>query len=211
MNIYLYGYGGHAKVILDILHQQGRKVTALVDDNPSLKASLIHGVPVYLAAEITNFTSTENSQWIVAIGNNQIRKKIALKLSKKGYRFTTAIHPSARIGLGVTIEPGTVVMANVVINPDTHIGSHVIVNTGAIIDHDCHIGNYSHISPGCNLCGLVSVGMGVFLGVGSSVSPLMEIGDGATCSAGSVVTKSLRADCFAQGCPAQIVEDSCCR
>lgn len=211
MNIYLYGCGGHAKVILDILHQQGKKVTALVDDNPPPKVSLIHGVPVYLATEILNSVSTENSQWIVAIGNNKVRQQIALKLSKKGYTFATAIHPSARIGLGVKIAPGTVVMANSVVNPDTHIGSHAIVNTGAIIDHDCRIGSYSHISPGCTLCGLVSIGMGVFLGTASSVSPLMEIGDGASCAAGSVVTKSLPADCFAQGSPAQIVEDSCCR
>ncbi len=66
-------------------------------------------------------------------------------------------------------------MANAVVNPDTHIDSHIIVNTGAIIDHNCRIGSYSNISPSCNLCGLVNIGMGVFLGAASSVSSLMKI------------------------------------
>ena len=144
MDIYLYGCGGHGKVILDILHQQGRTVTAIVDDNPPPGISQIHGVPVYLGKQILAKIEPNSSQWIVAIGNNCIRQQIAAKLETQGYTFTTAIHPSAQIALGVDIAPGTVVMANAVVNIDTKIGHHVIVNTGATIDHDCQISDYCH-------------------------------------------------------------------
>jgi sugar O-acyltransferase (sialic acid O-acetyltransferase NeuD family) len=206
LDIYLYGCGGHAKVILDILDQQGRTVTALIDDNPLSKGTQMHGVPVQLSAEILAKIPCDRSEWIVAIGNNRIRQRIAEKLQNQEHSFTTAIHPSAQIALGVEISPGTVVMANAVINTDTQIGHHVIVNTGATIDHDCIIGDYCHIAPGCSLCGQVKIGAGVFLGVGTSICPSIEIGEWTTCGAGSVVIHSLPSHCLAYGCPAKIIQ-----
>jgi len=206
LDIYLYGCGGHAKVILDILHQQGRVVTALIDDNPPPGITQIHGIPVQLASEKLPTINCDRSQWIVAIGNNRIRQLIANKLTHYGHSFTTAIHPSAQIALGVEIAPGTVVMANAVINTDTRIGHHVIVNTGTTIDHDCIIGDYCHIAPGCSLCGQVKLGKGVFLGVGTSICPAVEIENQTTCGAGSVVVRSLPSHCLVYGCPAKIVQ-----
>ncbi len=196
MDIYLYGSGGHAKVILDIFYQQGKSVKALLDDNPPSKinkihVNKIHGVPIYQASKILPTINPKNSRWIVAIGNNRIREQIALKLENQGYSFTSAIHPSARIALGTEISPGTVVMANTVINTDTKIGSHVIVNTGALIDHDCNIKDYSHISPGCTLCGHVSIGKSTLLGAGSTVSPCIEIGEQTNCPPGSIIIEPL--------------------
>lgn len=206
MGIYIYGCGGHAKVILDILHQQGKMVTAFVDDYPPPEITQIYSVPVYPALEAQYPIRPDCSQWIVATGNNSIRQRIADKLKSQGHSFTTAIHPSAQIAIGVRIAPGTVVMANCAINNDTKIGHHVIVNTGATIDHDCTIGDHCHIAPGCSLCGQVSLGAGVFLGVGTCVSPFVEIGAQTTCGAGSVVIRSLPSNCLAYGCPAKIIQ-----
>ncbi|NJL61125.1 MAG: acetyltransferase [Methylacidiphilales bacterium] len=207
MDIYLYGCGGHAKVILDILCKQGRKVAAFVDDNPPIGFTHIHGIPVKKnVPETLAEIECDRSQWIVAIGNNPIRRRIVEKLDNCGYSFTTAIHPSAQIACGIEIGSGTVIMANSVINTDSIIGNHVIVNTGATIDHDCIIGNYSHIAPGCRLCGKIKLGEGVFLGVGTKVIPNINIEEYATCGAGSVVVKSLPSLCLAYGCPAKVVQ-----
>ncbi len=207
MEIYLYGSGGHAKVILDILSKHQRSVTAFVDDNPHPGIEQIHGIPIYRASELLPTVSL-HSQWIVCIGNNRIRQNIAEKLNNQGFSFTTAIHPSAKIALGVNIGPGTVIMANAVINTDTKIGHHAIINTGAIIDHDCIIGDYCHIAPGCSLCGQVQLHKSVFLGVGSSICPAVQIGEHTTCGAGSVVVKSLPSHCLAYGCPAKIIQNN---
>lgn len=203
--IYLYGGGGHSKVILDILYQQSRPVQAIVDDQPNPDRPKIHGVPVRQAALALPAIAPNQGEWIVAIGNNRIRRSIAMKLSQQGYRFTTAVHPAARIALGVTIGPGSVVMANAVINPDTRVGEHSIINTGATIDHDCVLGDYCHVAPGCSVCGQAQIGSGVLLGVGSCVCPGVEIGAETTCGAGSVVIRSLPPNCLAYGCPARVV------
>lgn len=203
----MYGCGGHGKVIIDILYRQGRTVAAVVDDNPPSGITKIHGIPIYSTAEKLAEIKCDRSEWIVAIGNNRIRQTITQKLQNQGYSFTTAIHPSAQIALGVEIAPGTVVMANAVINTDSKIGQHVIVNTAATIDHDCIVGDYCHIAPGCSIGGGVKVGNGSFLGIGSSVCQYLEIGDRTTCGAGSVVIRSLPSHCLAYGCPAKVVKN----
>ncbi|MEM9116400.1 MAG: acetyltransferase [Cyanobacteria bacterium P01_F01_bin.56] len=190
--------------MLDILQSQGREVTAFVDDHSAELGGSIHGVPVYPAANVLN-NWPMSSEWVVAIGDNAVRQRLAKKLATRGCRFTMAVHPSAQIGLGVKIAPGTVIMANAVINADTQIGHHVIINTGAIIDHDCCVGDYCHVAPGCSVCGNVTLGSCVMLGVGSCICPGITIGDETCCGAGSVIVKSLPARCVAYGCPAKIV------
>jgi acetyltransferase EpsM len=206
LNIYLYGCGGHAKVILDILRCQGKSVKAFVDDHPP-EFDHIHGIPILHSQLALSQITTDSSSWIVAIGNNRIRKSIVEILESQGYSFSTAIHPSAQIAMGVQIGAGTVIMANSVINTDSILGNHIIVNTGSTIDHDCNINHYSHIAPGCNLCGNVKLGVGVLLGVGTHVCPSTEIGDYTVCGAGSVVIDSLPSWCVAYGCPAKIARN----
>lgn len=209
MQLYLYGGGGHAKVILDILHRQNRPVAGIADDLIAAHVTQIHGVPVASTTDVlTTLDQANNAEtvaWIIAIGNNQTRQAIAETLAAKGYQFTTAIHPTAQVALGVTIAPGTVIMANAVINTDTQVGQHAIINTGATIDHDCVIGDYVHIAPGCSLCGQVTVNTGAMLGVGTKVKPLIQIGAGTTCGAGSVVVQSLPPQVIAYGCPAKVM------
>jgi acetyltransferase EpsM len=187
--IYLYGCGGHGKVILDILHYQGQVVAAFVDDNPLPGITQLHGVPVYPTNTILPTLNPEQIQWIVSIGNNTIRQKIAEFLSFQRHSFATAIHPSAQIGTNVIIAPGTVIMANTAINIDTQIGHHVIINTGSTIDHDCIIDDYCHIAPGCTLGGQVKVGKASLLGTGTKISSGVEIPDSTTYNPGLISSR----------------------
>lgn len=169
---YIYGVGGHGRVILDILQRHHRSIAAFIDDRPPTGIPLLHDIPILTSPTL----DPGQCQWIIAIGHNPTRQAIATRLSQQGHHFTTAIHPSAQIGSRVTIGPGTVIMANTAINCDTHIGAHVIINTGSTIDHDCTIGDYTHISPGCTLSGYVRVGPGLTLPVGTKVGVGVEVG-----------------------------------
>ncbi|MEC4813524.1 MAG: acetyltransferase [Scytonema sp. PMC 1069.18] len=173
--IYLYGCGGHGKVILDILSRQGHTVAAFVADTPPTDITQLHDIPIYPTATILPTLNPEQIQWIVSIGNNTIRQKIAESLTQQGHSFATAIHPSAQIGTNVMIAPGTVIMANTAINIDTQIGHHVIINTGSTIDHDCIIEDYCHVAPGCTLAGHVQVGKASLLTTGTKVNSGVKI------------------------------------
>ena len=60
-------------------------------------------------------------------------------------------------------------MGGVVINADTAIGKHCIINTNASVDHDCVVEDFVHISPNSGLAGGVEVGEGSQIGIGASV------------------------------------------
>ena len=60
-------------------------------------------------------------------------------------------------------------MANSVLNNNVTIGSHVIINTGSIIEHDNVFGKFSSTGPGVTTGGNVEVGELTHLGIGSTV------------------------------------------
>lgn len=180
LDMYLYGASGHAKVVMDILVASGEPVCGLVDDNPEVND--LNGHQVYRQFE--GF-----SPFIVSIGSNAIRKKIVEKLGN--VPFGKAIHPSAIISPSVSIEEGTVVMQGAVVQADTRIGRHGIINTGASVDHECVIDDFVHISPHCTLCGNVRVGEGSWIGAGTTIIPGVRIGRWCVIGAGSVVTEDV--------------------
>lgn len=196
-NIHLYGAGGHAKVIIDIIQSLNNKVGLIYDDNPSISECL--ETSVVDTKEINN-----NVPLIISIGNNAIRKNIVEKLGNITY--ANAIAPSATFSNYTKIGTGNVVMQKAVVQASVIIGNHIIINTGATVDHDCIIEDFVHIAPGVNLCGNVHIGEGTLVGVGSVVIPGIKIGKWVTINAGSVITKDIPDNAIVAGNPCRIIK-----
>ena len=196
----IIGASGHGKVIADIALKNGYEIVGFLDDNDSLQE--ICGFPVL--GSIKNVCQyKENCEFVIAIGNNEIREKIATTYDVK---WATLIHPSAIIGMQVQIGEGTVIMANAVINPCVTIGRHCIINTGAIVEHDNAIEDYVHISVGVKLAGTVFVGHNTWIGIGAVVSNNLRICDNCVIRAGAVVVDNIDKSGNYQGVPAKIKE-----
>ncbi|MBO5312809.1 MAG: acetyltransferase [Clostridia bacterium] len=184
--VVIIGAGGHGKVIADIARACGDIVVGFLDDAYD-KETDFYGTRIIGKTDLyVNYKC--DCEFIVAIGSNSIRKRIADDLSVNWY---TAVHPSAQISKSAEIGEGTTVMPNAVVNADTVIGRHCIINTGAVIEHDCEIGDYTHISPRGVVCGVSKVGKNVWLGAGSIVIHVKSVCDDVVVGAGSVVTKSI--------------------
>jgi sugar O-acyltransferase (sialic acid O-acetyltransferase NeuD family) len=206
--IFIFGAGGHAKVVIDILRKQKiYEICGIVDDNHASLPAKILNCPVLGGREVLSRLYSEGIKTaIIAIGDNHIRKEIAEMLFNENFQFATAIHPSAVIGEEVRIGRGAVVMANTVINPGTVIGENAIINTSSSIDHDCRIGDFAHICPGATTAGGVVVGGLTLIGMGSSLLPCVTIGSQTIIGAGSVVTADLPDKVTAIGVPARVME-----
>lgn len=197
----IIGASGHGKVIADIIYQSGDQVMGFFDDDPTKKE--IHQIPVLGKIEdIQKYK--DDFYFIIGIGDNQIRKKIAE--NNPALNYYTAIHPTAIIGEGVRIGNGTAVMAGTVINADAEIGEHCIINTSAVIEHECVIGDYTHISPQACLCGNVHVGEECHVGAGSTVINNINIIEDTIIGAGSVVIKNITKEGTYIGIPADFKE-----
>jgi sugar O-acyltransferase (sialic acid O-acetyltransferase NeuD family) len=209
--IFVFGAGGHAKVVLDVIEKQALyEPVFIVDDHPSAREATCFGYRVLggredlLAATRTGSTL----KGFVAIGDNTNRLNVARWLEQHGYELISAVHPSVQLARGVSIGANSAVMAGCIINSDTKIGNSVIINTAATVDHDCLIGDATHIAPGCHLCGNVVLGAASLLGAGTIVSPGIAIGENTIVGAGSVILEDLPGDVIAVGHPAKIVKQN---
>ncbi len=193
--MYLYGASGHAKVIIDILKSTNIHVDGLIDDNPNINE--LGGFPVFHNVK-------DNSQIIISIGSNIIRKKISERINVE---YLTAIDKSAIISASAQISEGSVVMQGAVIQADAYIGKHCIINTGATVDHDCEIGDFVHVSPHSTLCGNVIIGEGAWIGAGSVVKQGVKIGKWSVIGAGAVVLNDIPDYVTVVGVPAKPISN----
>lgn len=199
--LFLYGAGGHAKVIADMAEDLQLPLVGAFDKNLLIEF-LLDKYPVHLN---TNSIDLDDQDcFVVAIGSNALRKRIVeTELNKRN--FISLIHPSAVLSKYAEIEEGTVVMAGVSINVDVQIGRHCIINTNASIDHDCVIEDYVHISPNVALAGNVLVGEGTHIGIGACVIQGINIGKGCVIGAGATVIRDVPDGLTVVGNPAKVI------
>ncbi len=204
--LFIYGSGGHARVIADILAFAGRTLAGFIDDDPSKWGTDGPGPRIAGPEALLGPGMEAGVRLIIGIGDNAARKRAAAKIEAAGRTaFDTAVHPSAVIGGNTSLGPGTVVMAGAVINCGTTVGRHVIVNTAAGIDHDCLIGDFVHISPGARLGGGVSVGAGSWIGLGASVINNCRIGRNVIVGLGAAVIRDIPDSWVVAGNPARFL------
>ncbi|TDQ09942.1 acetyltransferase [Pedobacter metabolipauper] len=199
-SIYLIGASGHAKVIADILISQKHTVLGVFDQDPG-KEWMLH-IPVQ--PQPLQGEWPVDSPYLIAIGNNQVRKRIAD--TNHVLTFTKAVHTKAIVSHYAKMQEGTVVMAGVTVNVDARIGKHAILNTNCVIDHDCIIGDYAHISPNAALAGNVEVGEGTHIGIGASIIQGIKIGKWATIGAGTVIINDVPDYAVVVGNPGRIIK-----
>lgn len=196
--MYLYGAGGHAKVIIDILKDSGITLAGLFDDNSTL-------TEVYGCKVIGLYDGQAlDAPLIISIGNNTVRAKIAHQLDTV---FGNVIHKSAIISPYSIINEGTVVMHGAIVQAGAKIGAHAIINTNASVDHNCTVEDFAHISPGAVLCGHVHIGEGTHIGAGAVVPPGVHIGKWCKIGAGAIVTRDIPDFATAVGNPARRIKE----
>ncbi len=181
----IIGAGSHGKVIADIAVKIGYKDIAFIDDN--IKGHCI-GFPILGACEILEMLNDGDTDFIIAVGENQIRKNIAQKYN---INWVSIIHPSAQIGSYVSIDKGTAVMAGAVVNVSAKVGKHCIINTSAIVEHDCILEDFVHISPNAALGGTVYIGERSHIGIGASVKNNIKICGNCVVGVGAAIVKNI--------------------
>lgn len=190
--ILLYGAGGHAKAVLEMIQAIGAfRVAGIIDDNPALTGSSVLGISV-LGTRQALPGLLEQGVLLAANGvggiiNIEIRVKLFELLAGYGFAFPILRHPRATVEASAQIEDGVQVFANAYIGSSAVLREKCMVNTGAIVSHDCEIGRYTHIAPGCLLAGHVHVGERALVGMGVTTIIGLKIGDGARVGNGAVL------------------------
>ena len=199
----LLGYSGHGFVVAEAASLIGVKIIGYAGPNE------MNNNPYDL-----NFMGNERksgfnwnacNSYILGVGSNNLREKIAQRVHKMGGTCLTIIHPNSSLAEKITIYKGTFIARNVAINPMVKIGKNVILNTGCLIEHGCLIGDNVHIAPGAVLAGNVTVSDGAFIGANAVLKEGIKIGKNAFIGAGSVVINDVLENQIVVGNPAKSI------
>jgi UDP-perosamine 4-acetyltransferase len=201
----ILGTSGHAKMVIEVARSQGLYEPAIcLGENNSHPSNSVLGVPT--APETDDLLRSLQSDGllaIVAIGKNDLRRRLSTKLESMGYTLATLVASTAWVSPSSQLGPGTVILPHAVVGADCRIGSGCIINTCASVDHDCQIASYSHVAPGSHLGGNVCIGEESMLGIGTSVIPEKRIGNKVMVGAGAVVISDIGDGGIWVGCPAR--------
>ena len=189
--IFIYGGGGHGKMIIDLLRaSQMYRIVGVIDDS-LIKGTTIMGVPVLGDAQSLPELYAQGVHMAVnavgGIGNIGVRIKIFDRLAQAGFTCPPLSHPTAYLDPSAHLDAGSQVLALAYVGCEVRLGYGCIVNTGAIVSHDCQLGHYVNISPGAILAGDVRVGDGVLIGMGVTVNLGVRIGRGARIGNGATI------------------------
>lgn len=200
--IVLVGAGGHSKVIQDIIAlKKDMQLTVVIDD--AFNRVIEQGGIIYAPTTYLNNLDVSQYRFCLAIGSNQVRRRLFEQYTLPLSSYITLIHPQSIISPSAQIGHGTVVMAGAIIHAGTSIGHHSIINTGSIIEHDNDIADFVHISPHATLAGTVIVGEGSQIGASATVIQNKQIGRWSMIGAGAVVISHVEDDTTVVGIPAR--------
>ncbi len=209
-NIVIIGASGHASVIIDIIEQNNQyNILGLIDSYKPKNSRLFDYKILGAETDILQLIQTKQIfGGIVAIGDNSTRKLMVEKIKTiaPDFSFINAIHPSAIIGKGVTIGFGNVIVAGTIINSNSNICNHCIINTKASIGHDSTLASFSSVASGATLGGGVKIGESAIICLGSTVLGNLTIGKHALLGAGAVAVKNIPNNAVAIGVPAKVTK-----
>lgn len=201
-DIYIYGAGGHAKVVASAARLCGYVVKGFWEDSKERVGMDFFGSKIIAVEEIP-----EGALAFIAFGNNAIRLQRGRMLASR-FVFPSICHPSAQIAHGVEIGCGCYFGALCNVDPGCKIGDFCIVNNNANLSHDTVLSDGCHICGGANIAGNGRIGRCAMMGIGSCMIENHSIGDNAIVGAGSTVLRDIPPGCTAVGCPAKIIKQT---
>lgn len=207
-NIAIYGAGGFGREVACIIN----KINAI---EPTWNLIGFFDDGVEKGKQISHFglvlgNIDDLNAWdmplavVLAIGNPNIVKLLANKISNEKISFPNIIAPSVTFldRESVQMGKGNLILSNCLVSCDVKIGDFNIFNGFIPVGHDVEIGNYNVVMPSVNISGAVKIGDCNFFGVQSVVLQCLKIGNDTRIGANSVIIRNTKDGNLYMGNPA---------
>ena len=172
-NIAIIGSGGHANSLIDLINSSKKyKIIGYFDKkiNTNIKLKYL-GDENQIKKNQFNFAAMGIGLALKPKQKTQIIKKYL----EIGIRFPKLIHKYAYVSNTSIIEDGVQIFAGSIINSNTEIKCHSVINTGSIVEHDCYIGEHCFICPGSVILGSSKIGKNTIIGSKNIILPNTKV------------------------------------
>ncbi len=206
-DIVIFGAGGLAKIVIDTIEKEEKYEIIGVLDKQGMADGFFSGYPV--SGNDKRITERQVNSGIVAIGDNWLRYQVVSYILSvnKSFNFISTIHPMAQVARSANIGYGTAIMAGVIVNSDTTIGNHCMLNANSSVDHDNRIGDFVNFAPNSATAGGVEIGDYTAISIGANLIHYIKIGEHTVIGAGSTVINNIDSFVVAYGNPAKIIKN----
>ena len=155
----MIGCGGHAKVLISILHKAGWDILGYTDRQDR---GDILDVPWIGKDDILTTVIREHPlcRAIVGVGKidtSSLRLDLQDRIEQMEFEFPAVVSPHAVVNRDVQLGAGTLVCDGAVVNSGVVTGRACIINSNSTVEHDCRLGDNVHIAPGATISGGVKV------------------------------------------------------
>lgn len=208
-DIVIIGSSGHAKVVIDIVQQEGKyNIIGLLDRFRSAGEETLGYRVLGREESLAGLAKNHSLKGVlVAVGDNLDRSKVVKRVRRicPDLPFVSSVHPRAAIATDVSIGEGTVIMAGVSVNSSCSIGRFCILNTNSSLDHDSIMEDFSSLAPRATTGGYCRIGSYSAISIGAILNRGVHIGDNTVIGAASLVLEPIDSFMLAYGSPAKVI------
>ncbi len=194
--IFALGVGHNTPVFIDLAEACGYTIKGLYHYDSSRTGIENYGFKVLGSFDdLFDTDSLVGNNYLLTMGDSNIRKELLEKIIAKGGKVPSLIHPTSIVSRfasisdnGVYIGPFTYVQANSLIGENTVLLSHVNIS------HDTIVGRGVFIAGGCMIGAYTVIEDFAFIGqhVTSISGKVQKIGHNSYVGAGAVLTSEVK-------------------
>ena len=207
--IFALGVGHNTPVFIDLAEACGYEVIGLYHYNDERTGEIDHGFKIIGSFnDLFNLCDLSNMEFMLTMGDNEIRFHLAEKILSLGGKIPTMIHPTAVVSRFASIaSTGVYINAFTIVQADSKVNEGTILLSGVNISHTNSIGKYCFVAGGATIGAYTIMEDYVFVGQGAlSISgKVSRIGHHSYIGARALLTHDVCSGELMMGIPAKVI------
>lgn len=176
-----------------------------VDDDPEKDGTTYFQLPVMSFEAAIEKYGLDGIEFILSIGEPEIKDIVFEKVTKRGATVTSIIYPEILLPKQYKHGPGLIIHKGSSMPPNANYGNNVLIQGVAIIGHDVTLGDNVVVSSFAFVGGNTTIGRNTYVGPHACVRNGLNIGENVIIGMGSVVTKDVPDNAVVYGNPAKVM------
>lgn len=207
MNLLIYGAGGLAKEVYDIVARStpDKYEEIIFIDDYADESRFYLSESIHFESILKRYDSSE-LEGVVAVGEPQYRELLTKKFENAGVRLATIIDNTSVVSPTAFIDDGCIICEYCTVHSNVHIGKSALIQPYCCVGHDIDFGDYSVMSATCTPGGGSSFGKRVYMGMNASSKEKIQIGNDVIIGMGAAVFKDIPDGMTVIGNPARITK-----